>query len=122
MATRTELKLAETEAEDYCCAPLASAEVTSEEASRAARLFKSLSDPTRVRIINLLATSGAPVCVCDITSEVGLSQGTTSFHLKKLLDAGFLAREQRGTWAYYSLRREVLERLADVFRTEGEMA
>jgi ArsR family transcriptional regulator len=46
--------------------------------------------------------------------RLGLSQGTVSFHLKKLLDVGLLEREQRGTWAYYSLNQEGLDRLADV--------
>jgi ArsR family transcriptional regulator len=47
--------------------------------------------------------------------ELDLSQATVSFHLKKLLDVGLLEREQRGTWAYYSLKREGLDRLTTVF-------
>ncbi len=43
-----------------------------------------------------------------------------SFHLKKLVQAGLLDREQRGVWAYYSLNREALERLATVFRLKEE--
>ena len=50
--------------------------------------------------------------------QLGLSQGTVSFHLKKLLDVGLLEREQRATWAYYSLDRDGFERLADVFLTK----
>ena len=53
--------------------------------------------------MNLLANAAEPVCVCDFMPQLGLSQGTVSFHLKKLLDVGLLDREQRGTWAYYSL-------------------
>ena len=101
-----------------CCAPLAGT-MTSEEATGVATLFKALADPHRVRIVNLLATSGEAVCVCEFTDDLGLAQGTVSFHLKKLLDAGLIAREQRGTWAYYSLKTDALRRLADVFRPEG---
>jgi ArsR family transcriptional regulator, arsenate/arsenite/antimonite-responsive transcriptional repressor len=74
-----------------------------------------------VRIVNLLANADEPVCVCNITPELGLSQPTVSFHLKKLVNAGLLEREQRGVWAYYSVNREVLGRLAGVFRPEGAM-
>jgi ArsR family transcriptional regulator len=81
-------------------------------------VFKSLADPSRVRIVNLLVTAGEPVCVCDLTPQLGLSQATVSFHLKKLVGAGLLEREQRGVWAYYSVNREALERLAAVFRTK----
>jgi ArsR family transcriptional regulator len=56
--------------------------------------------------------------VCDLTPQLGLSQATVSFHLKKLVGAGLLEREQRGVWAYYSVNREALERLAAVFRTK----
>ena len=59
-----------------------------------------------------------PVCVCEFMPQLGLAQGTVSHHLKKLLDTGLLDREQRGTWAYYSLRRDALERLATVFQVK----
>jgi ArsR family transcriptional regulator len=49
---------------------------------------------------------------------LGLSQPTVSFHMKKLVDAGLLEREQRGVWAYYSLREDAVRRLGDVVRFE----
>ncbi len=102
-----------------CCTPVAAPDITNDQAQTLAAVFKALSDPHRVRIVNLLANSADPVCVCDFMPSLGLAQGTVSFHLKKLLDAGLLDREQRGTWAYYSLRRDALTRLADVFATKG---
>jgi ArsR family transcriptional regulator, arsenate/arsenite/antimonite-responsive transcriptional repressor len=95
-----------------CCAPLGAASLSDTEAKATAGLFKALADPHRVRIVNLLATSPDPVCVCELTGPLGLSQPTVSHHLKKLVDAGLLEREQRGTWAYYSLDRAALGRLA----------
>ena len=68
--------------------------------------------------MNLLANAAEPVCVCDFMPELGLAQGTVSFHLKKLLAAGLLQREQRGTWAYYWLKPDALDRLAEVFVTK----
>ena len=93
--------------------------ITEGEAGTLATVFKALSDPNRVRILNLLANSNEAVCVCEFEPELGLSQGTVSFHLKKLLDAGLLRREQRGTWAYYSLEPRALKRLSTVFDMKG---
>jgi ArsR family transcriptional regulator, arsenate/arsenite/antimonite-responsive transcriptional repressor len=102
-----------------CCAPLGAASLSDSEAGATARLFKALADPHRVRIVNLLATSPDPVCVCEFTGPLGLSQPTVSHHLKKLVGAGLLDREQRGTWAYYSLNRDALDRLAAVADLQG---
>lgn len=98
-----------------CCVPIAATSLGDAEAEATAAVFKALSDPHRVRIVNLLANSEEPVCVCDITDVVGLSQGTISFHLKKLMGAGLLSREERGTWAYYSLEEKTLKRLDGLF-------
>jgi ArsR family transcriptional regulator len=102
-----------------CCAPLASEALSAEEAAATAELFRALADPARVRIINLLAAAGKPVCACNLNGPVGLSQPTVSHHLKKLTDAGLLEREQRGKWAYFSLRREAVEKLALVADLKG---
>jgi len=102
-----------------CCAPLASPRLTEEEASATADLFKALGDPARVRIVNLIATASAAVCACELNDTLGLSQPTVSHHLKKLTDAGLLEREQRGKWAYFSLRREAVEKLASVADLKG---
>jgi ArsR family transcriptional regulator, arsenate/arsenite/antimonite-responsive transcriptional repressor len=102
-----------------CCAPLGSASLSDAEADATARLFKALADPHRVKVINLLATSPDPVCVCEFTGPLGISQPTVSHHLKKLVDAGLLEREQRGIWAYYSLNRDALGRLAEAVDLQG---
>jgi ArsR family transcriptional regulator, arsenate/arsenite/antimonite-responsive transcriptional repressor len=102
-----------------CCAPLGAPTLSAEEAAATAALFKALADPHRVKIVNLLATSPDPVCVCEFTQPLGLSQPTVSHHLKKLVTAGLLHREQRGVWAYYSLNRDALGRLAAVVNLQG---
>jgi ArsR family transcriptional regulator, arsenate/arsenite/antimonite-responsive transcriptional repressor len=103
----------------HCCAPLA-AEVLSDEAAAAtAELFKALADPARVRIVNVLASAGEPVCACDLNEPVGLSQPTVSHHLKRLVEVGLLERDQRGKWAYFSLRRDAVEKLAAVADLKG---
>jgi ArsR family transcriptional regulator len=102
-----------------CCTPLARTGLTDEEAVVTASVLKALGDPARVRIVNVLANAQGPACVCDITPVVGLAQSTVSFHLKKLVDAGLLEREQRGTWGYYSLNRAAFAGLAALFRVGG---
>jgi len=102
-----------------CCAPLAASTLSDEEAAATAELFKALGDPARVRILNLIALSGGEVCACDLNQPVGLAQPTVSHHLKKLVDVGLLEREQRGKWAYFSLRREAVEKLAGVADLKG---
>ena len=103
-----------------CCAPLEGPTLSVEEAEGTSALFRTLGDPTRVRILNLLANSPEPVCVCDINAGFDLSQPTISHHLKKLMSAGLLSREQRGTWAYYSLNQEAMGRLAHALQTKGD--
>lgn len=84
-----------------------------EEAEATAGLFKALADPARVRIVNLLATSGGePVCICHLIEPFGLTQPTVSHHMKRLVDAGLVEREQRGKCAYFSLRDGAVEKLS----------
>ena len=102
-----------------CCAPLAAPALDEAEAQATAELFAALADPARVRIVNVLATSGEPVCACNFYEPLGLAQPTVSHHLKKLTDAGLLEREQRGKWAYFSLKRDAVEKLAAVADLKG---
>ena len=97
-----------------CCVPLGAPVMTEEEADATARLFRALGDPARVRIVNILSVAGGPVCACDFYDSLGLGQPTVSYHLKKLTEAGLLEREQRGKWAFFSLRSEAIEKLAAV--------
>ena len=99
-----------------CCAPLDSPALSDDEANATAAVFRALADPTRVRIVNLLATSERPVCVCDLVPVLGLTQPTVSHHLKKLVTAGLLEREQRGTWAFYTVDRTALDRVSTLTR------
>jgi ArsR family transcriptional regulator, arsenate/arsenite/antimonite-responsive transcriptional repressor len=108
-----------TETAIACCAPLAAAVLDEGQAVATAELFKTLGDPARVRIVNLLATSSEPVCACELYAPLGLAQPTVSHHLKKLTDAGLLDREQRGKWAYFSLKRDAVETLAAVADLKG---
>jgi len=95
-----------------CCRPLGARTLSEEEAASTAALFRALGDPARVLIVNLLASQGGEVCACEFEPALGLSQPTVSHHLKKLTEAGLLDREQRGKWAYFSIKPEAASRLA----------
>ena len=96
-----------------CCSPVTDAVVTDRTADTLARMFKALSDPTRVKLLSLMAAApDGEACVCDLIGPVGLAQPTVSHHMKLLVEAGLATREQRGTWAYYRVARETLRSLA----------
>ncbi|QEW01841.1 ArsR/SmtB family transcription factor [Microbacterium lushaniae] len=100
-----------------CCSPVTGGVLTTDEAERIAHTFKALGDPTRVRLLSLIAASdGGEACICDLTAPVGLSQPTVSHHMKMLVDAGLATREQRGRWAYYRVVTEALEHASRALR------
>ncbi len=111
---RLALPLLEEPAPIECCAPIAVTSMTDDEAEATASLFRALSDPARVRIVNVLLSADREVCACDLTPAIGLSQSTLSHHLKKLLESGLIRREERGTWAYYSVDEAAMGRLREV--------
>jgi len=67
--------------------------------------FKALADPIRIRILNLLASNGEPVCVCEIVKHFPIGQPSISHHLKILRDTRFVLSERRGTFMYYRINR-----------------
>ncbi len=100
-----------------CCVPPLTPSVSVEDAERIARVFKALGDPTRVRLLSLIAAGpDGEACICDLTEPVGLSQGTVSHHMKLLTEAGLVTREQRGKWAYFALDTNVMASAADALR------
>ena len=98
------------------CRPIGAFVLDDEEARAAADIFKALSDPARVKIVNLLATSSDPVCACEFMPSLDLSQATVSHHLKKLTEVGLVLREQRGKWAYFTLADDALARVGSLIR------
>lgn len=103
-----------------CCSPVTSGDLDHDAAERLAHVFKALSDPTRVLLLSLIASHpGGEACVCDLTDPVGLSQPTVSHHLKQLVDAGLITREQRGRWSFHRVDQPALDALADSLRTPG---
>jgi ArsR family transcriptional regulator len=99
-----------------CCTPLAGSTLDDERAAEMEVVLKALADRHRLKIVNLLLEAqGEAVCVCEIQPTLGLSQGTVSYHLKQLVDAGLVERESRGTYSYFSLVPGALGSVKDVF-------
>jgi ArsR family transcriptional regulator len=78
-----------------------------------AEALKTLADPNRLRIMCYL--SRGERCVCDVESELGISQQLTSHHVNVLKDAGFLTLRKEGTRYHYSIDRAFLRRVNEVF-------
>lgn len=98
-----------------CCPPIATGVMGAQDAEVLAGRLKALADPARLRLMSLvLAGERGEACICDLTEPVGLSQPTVSHHMKVLVEAGLLEREQRGRWAYYRSVPGALEALASV--------
>ncbi|WP_345762406.1 ArsR/SmtB family transcription factor [Diaminobutyricibacter sp. McL0608] len=114
----TTVELLSVTAAGSCCAPLTRETISTEDAESMAVAFKALGDPTRLRLLSIVAASeGEEACVCDLTDPIGLSQPTVSHHLKILMDAGYLTRSKRGTWAYYKLVPGALDRVSQLLKT-----
>ena len=73
------------------------------------RLLQAAADPTRLAILRQLSESNG-VCACDFTSCCDLTQPTVSHHLKVLREAGWVRTERRGSWVWYFLRPDAVER------------
>ncbi|GAA1664637.1 transcriptional regulator [Citricoccus zhacaiensis] len=94
------------------CCSLAAGPIGVDDAHRSAGMFKALADPMRLRLLSHVAAQGCEaVCACDLTEDLGISQSTVSHHMKKLVDAGLIAREQRGKWAHYTVVPEAFAAL-----------
>jgi ArsR family transcriptional regulator, arsenate/arsenite/antimonite-responsive transcriptional repressor len=106
-------------AQAICCVPLGSETLADDEVHALVDVFRALADPARVRILNVLATCGEPVCICNLVDPLDLSQPTVSHHMKKLVEIGLVEREQRGKWAYFTLNDQAVERLAAVADLKG---
>jgi len=95
-----------------CCTPVTEGVLSPAEAADLATVFKALSDPARLRLLSMIASSPErEMCACNLVEPIGKSQPTVSHHLSQLVDAGLLQREKRGRWAWFRIDPD---RLAEI--------
>jgi ArsR family transcriptional regulator, arsenate/arsenite/antimonite-responsive transcriptional repressor len=101
-----------------CCPPSSGGGLDADSAQRLAAVLKVIADPTRLRLLSIVAAHDeGEECICNLTDQVSLSQPTVSHHMKVLVDAGLLEREQRGKWAYYRLLPGTIDTLSRLVST-----
>ncbi len=108
----TDLKLTPKQkrpAGEPCCEPVVYPDVQRAQAQRMAAVAKALGDPIRLQLVDVLRKHAGKVCVCELVPLFDLSQPTVSHHLKVLRDAGIVASERQGLWAYYYVIPDSLE-------------
>lgn len=99
-----------------CC------DLTLEPAAKAAdtvAVLKALADPTRLRMVLALRAAKEPICVCDFTAALALSQPTVSHHVARLREAGLVEVTRKGVWAYYRLSRHLPEPVRRIVEALG---
>lgn len=82
-------------------------------------MFKALSDPIRLRLLSLIAST-SEICVCDLTDAFDVTGATISHHLRVLREAGMVASERRGTWVYYRVHKQALDLLGGILLTGAQ--
>ncbi|MBN2605356.1 MAG: winged helix-turn-helix transcriptional regulator [Bacilli bacterium] len=78
-------------------------------------LFRALSDPNRIKILELLIQG--ETCGCTLIDNLSISQPTLSYHLKQLSDAGLVKSVKEGTWNHHYVQKEVLAEIIQFLST-----
>jgi ArsR family transcriptional regulator len=95
------------------CCTAAPTTLSEEAADKLATVVKALAHPARLRIVDALHTKAPEaICQCEFQPLFDMSQPALAKHLKVLIEAGVLASERRGLWAYYYLRPDTLKELS----------
>ncbi|HEY8423264.1 MAG TPA: metalloregulator ArsR/SmtB family transcription factor [Clostridia bacterium] len=76
-----------------------------------AYICKTLGDPTRIKIFDMLKEGKQ--CACEILEKFDITQPTLSYHMKMLTQSGLITAQKEGKWIYYSINQEVLKEFID---------
>ena len=101
-----------------CCASLLTEPLSDADAETLASGFAALSDPVRLKLINLIAQAGT-ICSCDLTGPLERSQPTVSHHTKILTEAGLITGEKKGRWVWWQVVPDRLEALRGALAVTG---
>ncbi|HRF98478.1 MAG TPA: metalloregulator ArsR/SmtB family transcription factor [Aggregatilineales bacterium] len=81
------------------------------DATHIAEMFKALSHPVRVQILDMISQGGGELCACNIEQHFDLTQPTISHHFKVLREAGLIESENRGVWVHHRVNQPALDKL-----------
>jgi ArsR family transcriptional regulator len=95
--------------DESCCLPSRIKPADRARAQSVSEAAKTLADPIRVEILDLLRNADGEVCQCELHPLFDISQPTLSHHLRRLADAGLVTVTRRGRWAYYSINETSME-------------
>ena len=98
-----------------CCE--ISLELQPAAADAAVDLLRLLADPSRLQMMAALQEAAQPVCICDFTAALGLSQPTISHHMGKLRGAGLVKVTREGVWSFYEIAPALAPATRDVLRS-----
>ncbi|MDD4436806.1 MAG: metalloregulator ArsR/SmtB family transcription factor [Tissierellia bacterium] len=80
---------------------------------QAALVFKALSDPNRLAVIDMIKTEEK--CACKILEALNITQPTLSHHMKTLCDSGLVNSRREGKWMHYSINAGLFEEIKRIF-------
>ncbi len=82
-----------------------------------ADIFRALSHPVRLQMLDLISQRNGEVCGCDIEQHFTLTQPTISHHLKVLRDCGLITSQPRGVWVQHCVNTQLLDAVRDLLTT-----
>lgn len=96
------------------CAPQLEPRLAEDQAADLAAIFKAISHPVRLQMLDLIAQGGGQACICDLEGYFNLTQPTLSHHVKVLREAGLIQSEQNQVWIFHRVRPETLHSIRDL--------
>lgn len=87
----------------------------------AAQTFKTLGEPTRLQLLQLLQNAGKPLCVCELVDSLNTPQYNVSKHLKELEREGFIVSAKEGKWVYYSVAEHLDDLKKSIIKMVAEL-
>ncbi|KAB2903571.1 MAG: helix-turn-helix transcriptional regulator [Anaerolineae bacterium] len=96
------------------CNPDLQLRVDEMKADQLAGLFKALSHPVRLQMLDLISQGGGEVCVCDLERHFDLTQPTLSHHIKVLREAGLIQSEQNRVWVFHRANISTLQQMREL--------
>jgi DNA-binding transcriptional ArsR family regulator len=86
------------------------------DAEEWAAWFRALADPTRLQVLNAIATYGPDLTIGELVARVGIGQSTVSHHVRVLVEAGYVLHRRDGTSSRVSVDEDCLSALPEAAR------